>query len=245
MQAPPEEHQQDSAPPGYRIALLEDDLLVAELLGIAFAEAGWEHRHFTTVAGISKVIRHTPFDLLMLDWMLPDGEADSVIRLAREHCGWELPILIVSVDGDEQRIVHALGLGADDYVVKPLRLSEVRARVSALLRRSRATGGETLTLGRYQIDRDASLFRIDGKPVDLTVMEYELASYLFLHPDELLSRERLLLDVWKRNPEVDTRTVDAHIGRLRKKLGLNPKSGVRLNTLRGYGYRFEILKEAI
>lgn len=221
------------------IALLEDDPVIADLLALTFGQAGWDHRHYATIAAIGEALMERRFDLLMLDWSLPDGEAGSVIRLVRDRFGWDLPIVIESVNDDEQQIVNALELGADDYVVKPLRMSEVQARVAALLRRSRRDVPVRYALGAYRIDEANHEVYLNEAPLQLTVKEYELTRYFFRHPNELLSRERLLAEVWERNPEIDTRTVDAHVGRVRKKLGLGAEMEWQISTLRGYGYRLE------
>lgn len=224
---------------GVSIALLEDDPLVAEVIGMALDQVGWDYRLYTTVADISADLRTRTFDLLVLDWMLPDGEADSVIRLVRQQLKLSTPILIESVEDDEQRIVDALAMGADDYVVKPLRLSEVQARIAALLRRSRKQAPKPQRQGAYCIDAANRSITLDGEAVPLSVTEFSLADYFFAHPNELLSRERLLSEVWARSPEIDTRTVDVHVCQLRKKLRLGPENGLQITTLRGYGYRLE------
>lgn len=222
------------------IALLEDDPLIAEVLAIAFFQAGWENRLFTTVGDISRALRESRFDLLMLDWSLPDGEADSVIRLARQQLGLTTPIVIESVNGDEEQVVRALELGADDYVVKPLRIAEVKARVLALLRRHKDSPKQAQALGHYQLDETLCDVKLAGEPLGLTAMEFELAKYFFAHPDELLSRDQLLAHVWGVGADLDTRTVDVHVSRLRRKLRLEQETGVQISTLRGYGYRLQL-----
>jgi len=213
--------------------------MVADLLAMTLDQAGWGYQSHGTLASISAAIRTRRFDLLILDWSLPDGEADRVIRLARGLYGWDLPILIESVNGEEQAIISALELGADDYVVKPLRMSEVQARVKALLRRARHEGPAMPEVGPFRIDEANHRILLSGEPVTLTVTEYKLAHYFFEHQNSLLSRDRLLSEVWNRNPHIDTRTVDTHVGRLRRQLRLGRETGWQISTLRGYGYRFE------
>lgn len=232
-----------------RIALLEDDPIIADLLLVTLERGGWQYRHFTTIAAISAALRQERFDLLILDWTLPDGEADSVIRLVNEQPGPRVPILIESGSDDEALIVDALRLGADDYVVKPLRMPEVQARVAALLRRvSRdaapavpAAASGVLSVGPFQVDDAQDALLLNGEPLKLTVKELELARYFLAHQNELLTRDTLLAEVWQRSPEVDTRTVDAHVSRLRRKLDLGPRTGYQIASLRGYGYRMEPL----
>lgn len=212
---------------------------MADVLALAFDEMGWHYRHFERVAEISSALDAQTFDLLVLDWSLPDGNADSVIRLARERFGWDLPILVESVSDDEEQIVAALRTGADDYVVKPLRIAEVQARINALLRRRRADSASSLAIGRCRIDLARNTAFLDDAPLELGAIEYRLLCYFVQHAGELLSRERLLIDVWQRSANVDTRTVDAHVGRLRRKLQSDSKNGLEIVTLRGFGYRLE------
>jgi two-component system, OmpR family, response regulator RegX3 len=221
------------------IALLEDDELIVEILDQTIHSAGWTYTHFKTIAAISAALKTQNFDLLLLDWSLPDGEADQVIRMAREELALNTPILVESIRNDESSIVAALLLGADDYIVKPLRISELRARITALFRRSHSVESNLFTLGPYQIDKINKEIFLNQELLPLTSLEYELGCYILKHPGALLSREQLLIDVWRRNPKVTTRTVDIFVSRLRKKLKLDLNTGMQLSTLRGYGYRLE------
>ncbi|MEJ2213548.1 MAG: response regulator transcription factor [Gammaproteobacteria bacterium] len=220
------------------IALLEDDPLVSELITATLDEAGWDYRCFTMIGEIREALKTGHFSLFILDWSLPDGEAFEVIDLIRNHYHLETPILIESLNDDEQQIVKALELGADDYVVKPLRMSEIQARLNALLRRT-SKKTQISQIGQYRLEENLNQVFIGEKSQELTVIEFKLMNYLFSHINELLSREKLLADVWHRNSEVDTRTVDAHISRVRKKLELCKENGLVLKSLRGFGYRLE------
>ena len=227
---------------GANIALVEDDPVVQEMLGLVFAGAGWSFASFASVAEFNAAWPEAHFDVLMLDWMLPDGTAESIIRRVRGQ-GSAVPILIESLKDDEALVVHALRLGADDYVVKPLRLSEVIARIEALIRRQQPGQSEqklaATRLGALHVDTARGVLLKDGEPLELTRTEFELICYLIQHRGELLTRERLLSQVWGNESEPDTRTVDAHIGRLRKKLPLGPNQDAEIVTVHGYGYRLE------
>lgn len=189
--------------------------MVADLLALTLEKAGLSYQSHGTLASISAAIRARRFDLLILDWSLPDGEADRVIRLARSLYGWDLPILIKSVNGEEHTIIGALELGADDYV--PLRMWEVVARVKALLRRTRRDYPDNLEVGPFQIDEANQRILLSGEPLSLTAIEYCLACHFLNHLNGFLSRERVLTEVWDRTPVIDTRTVDTHVGRLRRR----------------------------
>jgi len=221
------------------IGLLEDDAVVGEMLRMAFAEAGWRCHRFATVAAMVEALSGTSFDVLVLDWLLPDGTAETVIRLVRARPGEVVPILVESLKDDEAQVVHALELGADDYVVKPLRLAEVKARIQVLLRRHQGDFVDCPAHGPFRIDLKRGVLLRDGQPQDLTRTEFALARHLFQHAGELLTRERLLRQVWGTDPDLDTRTVDAYVSRLRKKLGLGAGREIEIVTVHGCGYRLE------
>jgi DNA-binding response OmpR family regulator len=157
-----------------RIGLLEDDAVVAQMLEMAFAGSGWLCDRFETLTEIKQALAGLSYDLLVLDWMVPDGTVETLIPWVRERLGWEIPILIESLLGDEPRIVRALGLGANDYVVKPLRLAEVNARIQALLRRQQPPTSRILARGPYCIDTAQREVTLDGGPVKLTRWSWTL-----------------------------------------------------------------------
>ncbi len=227
-----------STPAKAGIALLEDNAEVALVIMAALQQGGWDCQHYQTIAELENTLKYRSFDLLILDWSLPDGESDRIIRWVRQW-GDQPPILVESISDDETQIVNALALGADDYVVKPLRISELQARIAALLRRSRATLADSIQLHAYRIDVPNRRIYLHDEDLALSGMEFDLGLYLFTHRGELLSRKQLLSEVWERCPEVDTRTVDAHVSRLRKKLRIDDHSDIQICTLRGYGYRLE------
>ncbi len=162
-----------------------------------------------------------------------------MLKWARQNLGWETPILVLTARDDEETVVQALGAGADDYVVKPAKPMELMARVAALGRRLRPGGVQMLRLGAFEIDIQSQRLMLDGAAVPMTQKEFDLAVYLFQNPGKLLSRDHLLNKIWGISADVDTRTVDTHISRLRKKLGLDGGKGWKLVPVYGVGYRFE------
>lgn len=221
------------------VALLEDDPLQAEVMKL-WLEAGLHRcRVFGTGADFMQGVSQTHFDLLVIDWMLPDTDGDKVLVWVRENLGWHLPVLFVTGRDAENDVVKALRLGADDYMIKPVKHMEMLARIEVLGRRSAAAPKlGRLHAGCYEIDLGSRRILRSGVAIELTQKEFELAVYLFQNPGRLLSRVNLLENVWGRNADVDTRTIDTHISRLRKKLKL-PGSGWSLIPVYGYGYRFE------
>jgi DNA-binding response OmpR family regulator len=221
------------------IGIVEDDPDQLELLKLRLAESGHGADGFASVAAaIDGFARHR-FDLLIVDWMLPDGTGAELLEWARQNLGWEIPILVLTARDDEATVVAALRAGADDYVVKPPKPMELLARVAALGRRSRANAVAVLRLGAFALDTQRQRLSMDGAEVILTQKEFDLSAYLFQNPGKLLSRAHLLDRIWGIHADVDTRTVDIHVSRLRKKLGLDGTRGWKLVPVYGVGYRFE------
>lgn len=221
------------------IGIAEDDPDQQDLLRLWLEGAQHSVGAHATVAGYIEALKKERFELLLIDWMLPDGTGADVLAWARSNLGWELPILVLTSRDDEATVVAALQAGADDYVVKPPKPAELLARVAALGRRVRSGGLPVLRLGAFEIDIQRQRLSINGGPVMLTQKEFDLSSYLFQNPGKLLSRDHLLNKIWGINADVDTRTVDTHISRLRKKLGLDGSKGWKLVPVYGVGYRFE------
>lgn len=227
------------------IALLEDDPDQAAILQTWLEGGGHGCRCFGTGKGFIEGIQHEPFDLYIIDWILPDISGLEVLGWIREHLGWTTPVLFVTVRDSEEDIVKALEKGADDYMTKPLRPMETLARVTALSRRGENTARsqDRLQFGNFQLNNSLRTVRRDDEEIELTETEYELAAYLFKNAGRVLSRTSILENVWNRGPEFNTRTVDTHMSRLRKKLGLTPDHGWRLSSVYRYGYRLESIKE--
>jgi DNA-binding response OmpR family regulator len=157
-----------------------------------------------------------------------------------------MPVLFATARDAEEDVVAALTGGADDYVVKPLRRQELLARVDALGRRARAATphAERLEAGAIVIDLGRRVVTRNGEPVDLTQKDFDLAVFLFRNVGQLVSRGHILESVWGRSADLNTRTVDTHISRLRSKLGLTPEHGWRLSAIYQHGYRLEPLAAA-
>ena len=227
-----------------RIALLEDDIAQAELLQRWFGEAGHDCDHFALTRDFLRGMQRESYDIVVMDWMLPDMTGDAALKVLREEHRNPVPVLFVTGRDEEQDIVAMLTAGADDYMRKPVSRAEVLARISALDRRSRAhiERDGVLTVPPFEIDADKRVLRRDGEPVELTRMEFELALFLFRNLGRLLSRGHVLQSVWATSPDLNTRTVDTHVSRLRGKLGLGPGCGVRLKSIYQQGYRLERLE---
>jgi DNA-binding response OmpR family regulator len=221
------------------IAILEDDVEQLELMALWLEGMGHTSRGFGTQANCIDAMKQERFDLLLLDWMLPDGNGADVLHWVRQNLGWDMSIVVVTASEDEENVITALVAGADDYVVKPPKLTELFARLTAVTRRAKPSGLSTLRLGAYEADMQRHTLSIDNKPVVMTQKEFDLSIYIMQNPGKLLSRDHLLNKVWGLNTDVDTRTVDTHVSRLRKKLRLDGSKGWKLVPIYGYGYRFD------
>lgn len=221
------------------IAIIEDDELQSATLSLWLLAGQHVSESFHTSQDFFDAAQNKHFDLIMIDWMLPDYHGGQVIEWVRGRLGWDVPIMVVTAREDEENIVTALRAGADDYMVKPVKPMELLARVEVLGRRFQVSTHQILHMGCYDIDRTSRSICVHGKRVDLTQKEFELAVYLFRNPSRLLSRIHLLEHVWGINADIDTRTVDTHVSRIRKKLDIQPANHWLLVPVYGYGYRME------
>lgn len=224
-----------------RIALLEDDPTQATVMREWLVQAGHICHVFEAGKRLLAVLAHESFDVLVLDWQLPDLSGIEVLRHMRHQ--HSVPVLFVTSRDAERDIVEALEAGADDYLVKPPRRMELLARVSALRRRCGGTAAQSqvkvLEHPPYRLDCAERRASVDGREVELTQKEFEVVWFLFQALGRLVSRGHLLEAVWGRGVDVPTRTVDTHVSRIRVKLQIQPEHGLRLASIYGYGYRLE------
>jgi two-component system, OmpR family, response regulator RegX3 len=242
-------HRKAAKPAGAapRIAALEDDPSQAKLLETWLTSQGYVCRMFDRGQAILDALLHDTYDLVILDWQVPDLSGEEVCRAIRKSVREPLPVLFTTARNREEDIVHALKAGADDYLVKPLRRMEFLARVEALLRRLRGHSAgldAPIEAGSFVIDPHGRTLRRDGALVTVTQKEFDMATLLFRHVGRLLSRAYLLDTVWGVHADVSTRTVDTHASQLRSKLGLYPEQGWRLSAVYQHGYRLEQLEQS-
>lgn len=204
-------------------------------------EDGNQCQAFETGEDFLRQQRKADFDVILLDWMLPGVDGESVLQQLRNSGVTDIPVIFVTSRTTEEDMVHILDAGADDYLTKPLRQHELLARVRAVTRRiqQRLISPSSLDVGPYHFNPANRSLTLDGEAIKLTDKEYELAYYLFSNLGRLVSREQILAMVWGYENELNTRTVDTHISRIRKKLKLLPESGWRLNSIYHRGYRLE------
>lgn len=224
-----------------RIALVEDDTDQAEMLKILLSDADHRVTHFANARQFMRNISHESYDLVMLDWLLPDLGGDEVVKWMRSELDWYVPVLFITVRDSEEDIIHGLACGADDYMVKPIRPRELMARLEALSRRTATAGStnKTLEVDTFLFDPNSKQISRDGETIEMTHKEFELAYFLFRNMGRIMSRGYLLENIWGKNSELNTRTVDTHISRIRTKLGLNKELGWKLGAIYQHGYRLE------
>jgi two-component system response regulator RegX3 len=228
-----------------RIAILEDDPSQADLIRVWLVGAGHACHTYGRGREFTRAMMRESFDLLVLDWELPDLNGDAVLAWVRANIRDHVPVLFTTARDTEQDIVQALKAGADDYLIKPLRRAELLVRVEALGRRARPQirAEEKLRAGDLEIDVDRRVILRLGEPVELTQKDFDLAVFLFRNIGNLVSRGHILESVWGRSPDINTRTVDTHVSRLRTKLRLVPENGWRLAAVYQHGYRLEPVRD--
>ncbi len=222
-------------------AIVEDSRSQAEVLKALIKSEGYQAEVFADGKSCIEALKTRRFDLFVVDWTLPDIGGDEVLRHIREQCGWDVPVVFCTARTDEEAAADILRLGADDYIPKPIRYMEFMARIHALMRR-RKPRVATLQIGGIEVDLEGRRIRLAGGEIDLTQREFDLAVILLRNVGRVLSRDELLTSVWARDGEVDTRTVDTHASRLRKKLGLSGESGLMLSSVYGQGYRLDTVQ---
>jgi two-component system alkaline phosphatase synthesis response regulator PhoP len=222
------------------ILIVEDDKNILELVKFNLESEGF--RILTSSkgnAGLEVALKERP-SLVILDLMLPEMNGLEICKtLKRNERTSLIPIIMLTAKGTESDKVVGLELGADDYITKPFSPRELVARVKAVLRRSQEKAPEeVLRTGTIELDVTKHELRLKGKPVEITAKEFELLHVLICAPGRVLTREMLLSKVWgyENAVNIETRTVDMHIGQLRKKLG---KEAERIVTVKSVGYRFD------
>ncbi len=220
-----------------KVLVVEDDSKLARFLARMFAEEGWVA---DTCARGADAIRQATigvYDLIVLDWMLPDLDGVSVCRALREQAV-ATPILMLTARGELGEKVMGLDAGADDYLVKPFEIEELLARIRALMRRG--SGVVKFRIGELEIDPIGRNVHLQGKLLHLTAREYALLLHLAQHRGSVVTRSDLLARVWGVAYDPGSNVVDAHMSRLRSKIG---EYAAMIETVRGVGYRLSEASE--
>ncbi|MFJ5672474.1 response regulator transcription factor [Bacillus safensis] len=222
-----------------KILIIEDDKAIADLLSYGLTEEGFlTHSEGSGISGLHKINDFDP-DLLLLDWMLPDISGLDICKIVTQN--HNIPILMITAKSDITDKVLGLELGADDYITKPFDVREIIARIRTILRRHKQANHQDISPDQHiqfkniHIILDERVVKKDGNTIDLTPKEFELLITLMNNRGKIFTRSQLLESIWGYDFLGDTRTVDTHIQRLRKKLD----AGDEIKTVFGVGYKFE------
>ena len=231
-----------------RIAALDDDPLQLEFICQVLLAQGHSCHPFTTGTALMDALRSDPsaFEMLIVDWELPDTSGPDIVQWARQHVSTTWPILFITHRQEERDIVQGLECGADDFMAKPVGRNELSARVNSLLRRAYPHHGaeNALEFGSYRFFPETRTLEVKGVAIELRHLEYELALYLFQNQGRLLTRDHLRETIWGQVPEMNSRTLDTHLSRVRTQLDLRPSNGYLITSVYGMGYRFESVEQA-
>lgn len=222
-----------------KVLIVEDEVPIAEMIRYNLESEGYLVAHAETGEEAEMLVAEDNFDLVLLDWMLPTVSGIEICRRLRSKPDTKaIPIVMLTARGEEGDRIRGLSTGADDYVVKPFSVPELMARVKAILRRAAPDRvAEVLRVADVELDRTAHRVMRGLREVRLGPTEFRLLEFLMESPGRVLSRGQLLDGVWGHDAYVDERTVDVHIGRLRKAL-IRGKERDPIRTVRGAGYVF-------
>jgi two-component system phosphate regulon response regulator PhoB len=223
-----------------KILIVEDEEPLTVMLRYNLEKEGFAVKIYASADEVDSYVRDNPPDLAVIDWMLPGISGIELIRRLRARPQTKhLPIIMLTARGEEPERVRGLAVGADDYIVKPFSVPELLARIQALLRRSNPQRlAMILTIGDILLDREKKRVSRAGRDISLGPTEFRLLEFLMENPGRVYSREQLLNGVWGRDIYIDERTVDVHVGRLRKALNRRHESDP-IRTVRGSGYALD------
>lgn len=219
---------------------VDDDNAIRDIEVYTLETTGFKARGFTDGASMLEAIENGLPELIILDIMLPGEDGVEILRKLRSSPETKnIPVIMATAKGTEMDKIQSLDIGADDYLVKPFGVMEMVARVKAVLRRCERHEEEELWIGNLSLNEIKHSVIADGEKVTLTLKEFEILKLFMQNPGIVLSRDRLLSEVWGIDYTGETRTVDAHIKTLRQKLG---ESGKMIETVIGIGYRLENIR---
>lgn len=223
-----------------RVLVVEDEAPLAHLLAYNLEAEGFQVEQVDCGEEAELQLAKTPFDLIIVDWMLPDVSGLEICRRLRARDDTrDIPIIMLTAGGEENERMHDLSVSADDYVVKPFSAPELMSCVRALLRRARPEPvASKLIAGDIDLDRKTRRVKRGGREIHLGPAEFRLLEYFMENPGRVFTRAQLLDSVWGMSAEIDERTVDVNVGRLRKAL-IRGCEKDPIQTVRGTGYSFD------
>lgn len=223
-----------------RVAISDDEQEILDQVASIVTAAGHEVSCYKNGLDIQNALKRETFDVVLLDWNMPGRTGIEVLQWATENIPSCPPFILLTSRPDKSDIVHGLESGAIDYIVKPETDEVIRARIQAAGRRTGGSGqSRHVNLGPYTLDRMEKTIKVHGEEAKVTAKEFDLVDLFFENLHRPLSRGYLFSRVWGGNVEMETRTIDVHISRLRAKLNLNPENGFVIRTVFGFGYRMD------
>ena len=225
-----------------KLLLVEDEAPIRTLMRRALTTAGYAALEMSDGRALIETLEQGGIDLILLDVMLPELNGFEVCQMIREKS--DVPIIMLTAKGDDMDKILGLEYGADDYVTKPFNILEIKARIKAIIRRTKGRKQEqpaerTIVSGEMRIDLDSRRVFIGDREVNLTAKEFDLLELLITNPNKVFNRENLLNLVWGYDYPGDVRTVDVHVRRLREKIEASPSEPKYIHTKWGVGYFFQ------
>lgn len=222
-----------------RCAILDSQANETGVVAETLARAGHVCHVFVCAKTLMLQLQHQSFDMLIICLNCDDPSCADFVRAVRDCAGFGLPVMVVDSTSDEGAVERILDAGADDHVCKPATRGMLLSRVGALLRRAYRIDPRAVfeVFDGFRFDLISRRIFIEGREIDVTYLEFEVALLLFRHLGRSVSRMHMLEVIWKRNGPVRSRTVDAHVSLVRLKLGLRPDNGYRISAVYGYGYQ--------
>lgn len=228
---------------GQRVLVVDDEKLIVKGIRFSLEQDGMEVDCAYDGEEALQMVQEKQYDMILLDVMLPKLTGFEVCQQVRDFSS--VPIIMLTAKGDDMDKILGLEYGADDYITKPFNILEVKARIKAIMRRTKKKAPETETRkvvekGELRLDCESRRLNIGGKEINLTAKEFDLLELMALNPNKVYSRDHLLNTVWGYDYPGDVRTVDVHIRRLREKIEQNPSEPKYVHTKWGVGYYFNV-----
>lgn len=227
-----------------RVAIADDEQEILDQVTAVVEAAGHEVDCFRNGIDLQNALKRETYDVVLLDWNMPGLTGLEIVSWATEHMASRPPFILLTSRRDKGEVIRGLEAGATDYIVKPEAEEVIRARIEAAGRRAeKPSTDRILNFGIYEFDQKESTLSKSDEAVALTAKEYQLALLFFQNIDRPLSRGYLFSRVWGGNANLETRTIDMHVSRLRSKLELKPHNGFVIRTVFGFGYRMDSFAE--
>ncbi len=223
-----------------RVAIADDDPELLEQLSAALEGSNHSFDRYRNGAEMLTALKRETYDVVLIDWNMPGASGLEIVTWASGNLSPPPGMILLTSRAEKDDVVRGLEAGAIDYIVKPESNEVILARIDAAMRKVRAREKPRFEqFGRYRLDRLQEVIEADGEPIKLTAKEFKVAELLFDNLNRPLSRNYIFAQVWNGSPDMETRTLDMHISRVRSKLELRPQNGFAIQTVFGFGYRMD------